>query len=368
MSGQAPGQVTSIDPIQAAAQAFATGQDVSKAVYGDQAPADLRDENGPDQPEQEAQAEVSSEESPSEVSEPSTEEQEQPSEQPKPDVEELIVSDDSGRKKLKIDWNNREQIKKYISMAAGMRKFQAERDKYKAELEKVSPEHKEYKESWTALQKAYDENGVAGIINLVTGDKEGHQKYLSREMQKMKFREEASPQELERMELQELLDKERRDRERQKKEFDDILKKSQEKDSEANLKELKSQINPVFEKYRFAGKLGNPAAEARFDKAIWRDAMETLDALPEHTELTPEMVNKAFRDAASDYRAMIKQEADAKAKKVIESKKVAAKEAVVKSVTSGVKNNSSREAFDSDVKKGDWHSAIRGLLTGKVKL
>lgn len=366
------------NPVQSALQALVNGTDVEQAVYGTpsstgaaEKPVETSEESAQDASE-EAASESSSEQPEASSEETPSEESSEEMAAKKEDIEEIIFSDEEGRKKLKVDWNNREQIKKYISMAAGMRKFQAKADKAEKSLKSIEPEYKELKTVWSKVEEAFSTDGYRGLVNLMSGDPKGYDKLIANEYNRMKTRQElqeTNPEGLKALELQEQLEAERKQKLSLEKKFQEQMEKLSQKDEEVSKKELQALMTPAFSKYRMSGKLGNSEAEAKIDKAIWRDAMETLQEIPDDVELTVDMVNKAFANASSTFRTLIKQEAEKKTKQVLQQKKTVAQEKVAKKViNSTAPKSTAREEFTKDIKKGDFAGALKSMLLGKVKL
>jgi hypothetical protein len=285
------------------------------------------------------------------------------------DIEDVIVSDDSGRKKVKVDWNDREKLKKYVQMAAGMRKFQAERDRLNRELSDIQPKYKDLADSWQAIEEAFSSGGVRGLINLLGGSNDAYEKHIESEFSRLKARESASPSELERMDLEERLTNERREREKLARQVEDNLKKAQEKEETASMKALESIVHPAFDKHRFAGKLGDEIVEARLDQAVWDQALKRLEDYPDDISLTPSIVEKEFKEVANSFRKIINKQAEQKAQKVVTNKKVAAQEAAAAKAMNGYKPKTSQasEKFKSDIRGGNLVSALSDLMAGKVK-
>jgi hypothetical protein len=368
------------NPVTAALDALKSGKDVESTVYGSSSPSKSSEEPTPsegfeksftesfmdgEEGSEASQSEGQQKDLPSSLDEIVPENAE--AKDANKDVEEIIISDESGRKKITVDWNDRTKLKKYVEMAAGMRKFQAERDRVKAELSKVQSESREYVDSWTAIETAYNKEGIKGLINLVTGEADGYDKLLQRELGKLKARETATPSELERMDLEEKFQREARERQKLQAQVEAQLKKATEEREQASLKSLESRVLPAFEKHRFAGKLGDAKVEDRLDKAIWRETLEVLENYPDHVELTPSMIEKEFREASNTYRKLINKQAEEKTKQVIQKKKVAAQETAAVKAMSGMRSNDARDAFKNDIRKGDLTSALTSVLTGKFK-
>lgn len=367
------------NPVDAALSALQGGQDVSAAVYGEPSEGagetiDAADISGTesigdlmDKVESGTEESTEGTETPSALDAVTDDSEEAAASSS--DIEDVIVSDDSGRKKVKVDWNDREKLKKYVQMAAGMRKFQAERDRLNKELSDIQPKYQDLANSWQAIEDAFSSNGIKGLINLLGGDNEAYDRHIQAEFNRLKSRESASPSELERMDLEERLSSERRERERLAKQVEDNLKKAQEKEETASMKALESIVHPAFDKHRFAGKLGDDVVEARLDQAVWDQALKRLEDYPDDISLTPGIVEKEFRDVANSFRKIINKQAEQKAQKVVTNKKVAAQEAAAAKAMSGYKPKTTQaaEKFKSDIRGGNLVSALSDLMTGKIK-
>lgn len=371
------------NPVASALDALKSGKDVETAVYGSSSapkaeagaslPAEA-DESGFN-----VDSFMSGDEAPVQqdnsieggVSEESTLDEKVPNSASTPtaDIEEIIITDDSGKKKLKVDWSDRERLKKYVQQAAGMRKFQAERDQLTTKLKTIEPEYQDLKKSWGAIEEAFSKGGIKALVNLLANDAQGYDKHLQAEITRIRAREAATPAELERMDLEEKLSLERKERELLQKRVEEDLRRSQEEREVASLKSLEAQVHPAFDKYRFAGKLGDDVVEARLDQAVWDQALKRLEEYPDDVELTPSLIDREFRDVANSFRKIINKQAEVKANKVVTSKKIAAQESAAAVAVNGMMANTaqSAEKFKQDIRKGDLTSALRDMMTGKFK-
>lgn len=358
------------NPINAAIDALKSGKDVEAAVYGEKSTAgstlasdssaDDVLEGASDGSESTGENQPSALDSVSDSTEAAT----------SGDIEEVIITDDSGRKKVTVDWKDREKLKKYVQMAAGMRKYQVERDKATAELSELKPKYDDLAQSWQAVETAFSSGGIRGLINLLAGADDAYERHLQAEFQRVKARENATPSELERMDLEERLASERREREKLARQVEENLKKATEKEEISSMKALESLVHPAFDKHRFAGKLGDEVVEAQLDQAIWDQALKRLEQYPEHFELNGSVVEKEFREVSNAFRKIINKQAEQKAQKVVASKKVAAQEAAAAKAMKGYspKTSPNAEKFKSDMRSGNLVSALTDFMTGKIKL
>jgi hypothetical protein len=358
------------NPVSAALDALKSGRSVEEAVYGEKS-SNAQAASASDSSADEALEGASDGNSETGTNLPSALDSVSDSVEaaaPK-DIEEIIITDDSGRKKVTIDWKDREKLKKYVQMAAGMRKYQVERDKASAELSELRPKYTDLSQSWEAVESAFSSGGVRGLIDLLAGPG-GYDKHLQTELQRVQTRQTATPSELERMDLEERLATERKEREKLTRQVEDNLKKAQEKEEASGMLALESKVHPAFDKHRFAGKLGDAGVEVQLDQAVWDQALKRLEQYPESFELTSAVIEKEFRDVSNAFRKIINKQSEQKVQKVIANKKVAAQEAAAAKVMRGYspKTSPNAEKFKSDMRSGNLVSALTDFMTGKIKL
>jgi hypothetical protein len=359
------------NPVNAAIDALKSGKSVEEAVYGEKSAAVSTSDSNSSNADEVLEGATDGSESTGD-SQPSALDNVSDSTEATTagDIEEIIITDDSGRKKVTVDWKDREKLKKYVQMAAGMRKYQVERDKVTAELSELKPKYDDLAQSWQAIEDAFSSNGIRGLINLLAGADDAYERHLQSEFQRVKARENATPSELERMDLEERLTSERREREKLARQVEENLKKATEKEEISSMKALESLVHPAFDKHRFAGKLGDEVVEAQLDQAVWDQALKRLEQYPESFELTPTVVEKEFREVSNAFRKIINKQAEQKAQKVVANKKVAAQEAAAAKAMNGYspKTSPAAEKFKTDMKSGNLVSALTDFMTGRIKL
>jgi hypothetical protein len=280
------------------------------------------------------------------------------------DFEELMVTDHRGRRKVKIDWSDREKLKKLVQRAYGGQKWKVDKEKAESRAKDLSP----YKESWDAVETAFKTEGFEGLVKLLSKEDGAYDSYMEKEYQRRRARESASTDELERMDLEDRLTREQRERERVNQELAKVRESSTQTLELSERKELESKIHPAFDRYRFKGKLGDPVIEHQLDSAIWTQALKSLEGLPEETDVTASDADKAFRSVANSFRKIIKNQTEKQVSKTIRKKKKDAQEGAAVKAMSGMKSSGSVNKFKEDMKGGDVVSAMRSFLTGEVKL
>lgn len=354
-NGQKP---TVVNPFEAAAAALKSGADIEQAVYGKPGSTPVEDNSV------------------------------QPSE-PKPEVEVLdgtaeTVSVDSFREAQAEDSPTKVQAKdakpsaekvtpeaeRVKGLERGMRKFQAERDQAVKQLAQFAPikeEHKALKENWAALEGAFSNEGIAGVINLLAGKPDAYKAHLDSEVEKRNARANATPAQRSQMDYEERLAAEAAKTARLEKQFKELNSSVASKAEAADVAQTASVVNPIYEKYRFTGKLGDEAAEYYQDKALWRETMEDLDKLPDE-QITRETIEAAFKKNAENARRVINRQADAKVKKTLETKKVAAQESAATKAMSGMQTSAATDDFRKNIRSGNIAEAFRSLTSGKIRL
>lgn len=264
---------------------------------------------------------------------------------------EFSVTDDKGKRKVKVDLNNKEQLKTTLAAAYGFRKMQAERDNVSARLKDIEPKYTELKQGWDALENAYQNGGVEGLIDLLGGKKGYYSEWKKGELEKELRYQNASESEKREIELREKLEKLEKESSLREKRAAEEAQRAVAEREEAQLRSLESQITPAFNKHRFAGTLGDSSKEARLDKAIWDQALANLEALPEDVQLTPQLIEREFKQIATEFRAIIGKQAQVQAKKVIENKKQAAQTQVAAAARSAPPSTI-QTSMTNNIKKG----------------
>lgn len=238
-----------------------------------------------------------------------------------PDTEEITITDDKGRRKIKIDLSDREKNVKAHKLAYGARKWQAERDSERTAHATTKAERDSLKENWSSVEAAYRDEGVAGLVNLIEGKADAYDAYKADLLSKHESRKGASAEELDLMdarEREEKLSREialaRRDNENTKAEI------AKEREA-AELASLESQVNPTFDRYRFAGRLGDKDDEHTFDTMLWNTAMDRLLPYEEKGLLTQARIDAEFREVATRMRKRIQVQADKQATRTVAGKK-----------------------------------------------
>lgn len=373
--------------VQKLMNATLSGQDPEQAAYGKSvgiSDTPLVDENedqsGNDSADTE-QAASSDNEQDTSASDPNSGDAESNTEEPanltansaNPDIETValkIKDPKTGRsQRIEINYADRTAIKKAFIEAAGMRKFQTERDNARKQITDIQSKYDELNGVYSQLDEAFQKGGVKGLYKLLDKDPKAwdtaikaeleHQEYLSNLTPSEKYRYEAEQKQKEYE--SKLAEAETRNQ--------TFMKQVQEREESASRQSLEARLHPAFDRYRFTGKLGDPVVEHQFDEAIWNKVMTRLSEYPDSVELTQALVDKEFREVSNNFKKMVTMQTEKAVKATIEKKKADASEkvqAIAKKGLSG--NNSDHKQFMENMKSGNLQDAFKAMFTGKVKL
>lgn len=283
------------------------------------------------------------------------------------DIEEVTVTDTKGRRKVKVDFSDREKLKKYVALAHGGRKWQQERDTAKSELGKVQTEYKTLKSDFNKLEEAYQSGGVAGLVNLLEGRKDAFDNWYQQEASRRDSFASMSDSERRSYELEQ--ERLSRDSENQKlrEEYESKLSKIQEEKEITETRALESRLHPAFDRYRFSGKLGDEVAEHHYDQAIWNQSLSNLEQLPEEIEITQAMIDKEFRTVSAAFRKVINKQVQSGTKKAVEQQKKTATTKAQAKVSRGIKQNSDLDNLKSNLKSGNIVESLSSFFAAGGK-
>jgi len=258
-------------------------------------------------------------------------------------------------------------IKDAFVKAAGMRKFQAERDEMKKKAETVEKEHLQLKTDFSKLETVWEKEGVKGLVTLLAGEK-GLKELVDQELSHRDYMSNLSPDEKYKLEIgnyQKLLEKQKVDtEEKYKKLLEDVTRKNE----EADAKSMEAMIHPAFDRYRFSGKLGDAVAEQAYDEALWGRVRDKLASYPDNVDITQATIDREFREAAMVFKKVMAVQTENKVKSTIENKKADAASRVQTVAKKGLTNTSEKQKFVNDMKSGNIRDALSSMFSGKVKI
>ncbi len=270
----------------------------------------------------------------------------------------ITISDEKGRRQVEIDWENKEQLKKYVQMAFGARKWQAERDQAKQSASKLQEENGSYKDNWQKLEQAY-KGGVAGLVDFLEGQG-SYANHIKKELAKAEFIRNASPEELEGLKSRERVEKLERELASERQEREKFTKEITSEREAAEMAQAQSKVYPVFNKYRFTDKLGDAHDEHMFDEMLWNTSIKRLEAYEEQgLDVSPELVEREIRSVAQSIRKRIGNIAEKRASQVVEQKKKEATENVQQRVMSGYKTGGNAKEARELLDQGNTSALLK---------
>lgn len=234
-------------------------------------------------------------------------------------------------KKIKIDYSDRDHIKRVYQKYAAQARYQSERDNYKSQLDELKTEHSKQSELIGLLNEHI--NDPAEMYRLFTGGKDLKEQF--REWQK----EEDQFALLSKSEQKAYLDAkklEAKQRELDKREaaMNRKVQESAELEDRAKLEQQQALVTSAFEQYRF-NEVTDPDEAYKLDKRLWNDIKSRLS---EYESINKEIIAKEMKDAADELRSLLGRRARVEQKKEVIQKKTVAKKAAAKAMESP-KNN-----------------------------
>lgn len=274
--------------------------------------------------------------------------------------ESIVVTDEKGKRKIEVDFNNKDQLKKYVQMAHGARKWQAERDQALTKAREVEGKYGELRSNWDVLEQTYQNSGVEGLIDLLEGRNGAFSEWEKSRLDRYEALKKASPAERELFEAREREAARQREIERIRKENEDFRTKVSQEREQAELRSLEGNVHPVFDRYRFADKLGDSDTEQMFDEMLWTSALKRLEPYEEKGLLTPDLIEKEFKAVSTALRKRINIQAEKRAAKAVEQKKREATENVQAAVSSGYRSTPVAKEAEDLIKNGNLGALFKG--------
>lgn len=284
------------------------------------------------------------------------------------DIEEITVTGPKGRRKIKVDFSDKDKIKKHVQLAYGARKWQKERDDAQAQLKELQTDYEAMKKDWDRMDELYKEGGLRALVNTIEGSDEAFEALIDAELKRKQEWEKMSPVEREMVEREKRLEAQAKQSERTREEYEKKLQEIQQRQEQAETRQLESQIHPSFDRYRFAGKLGDAVAEHEFDQLLWTRALGNLEKIPEDVEITQAVIDREFRKIANTINKHLNSQVQSKVKTAINKNKKAAASKAQAKVKQGMTGSSSVKEFRDNMKRGDIVGGLTSFFKAGGKL
>jgi hypothetical protein len=206
-------------------------------------------------------------------------------------------------KKTKVDYKDRNRIRKAHELAALARKTTADRDNLKKEFD-------EYKEGVSQKLEAFDilqqnKEDIHELVRLISGGKmdlEDWRKAKNAEEEEIAM---MSPDELAAYNQQLAQNAHNAEINNLKAQIQKMEEDKTNNSVQASEARKASVVNPAFSKYRFAGKLGDPTGEHRIDSMMWQSFINTMETNYKDVEWTQEAAEQEMKMIYEDMNKLI---------------------------------------------------------------
>lgn len=288
-------------------------------------------------------------------------------------VREVDVTDDLGRRKVKVDFSNIDYMTKVVQQAAGARKLMRQViPDLKKQVETLTSEattHKEDAGHFKALADAWDKDGIQGLVQQLTKGKQSWDDVYAAEKARREQLASMSPAEKRAYEAEQRTAVVTKEKSEAEKRFEDMTKQLAEKEEKAERATLQGYMETNFHKSRFAGTLGDEAREHELDELLWDGVRAAIAKLPDDVSVTPTLIAQTFARKAGALKKTIESEAGKKAKETTTKRKVDAKTAAqstMRAAASG-KPRAAEQDFRKQMKSGNLVSAVTDFLVRNKK-
>lgn len=363
------------NPVSAAIAAISAGQDPSAVVYGGEALATQEDESesqnsNPLDNIQEGEVDESTDNEEASTNQDTDNSPviTEPASNSNKEMEEVFVkSTDGKRQAVKIDYSNKESIKQAYLKAAGFpllnNKLSTLSKKY-AESEK---DRLSLKTDMDKLENIYQKQGVEALINTL-GKSDELDKLVDAKIRHREYLASLSPEEKYRLEMKQQAEGAEKRASAVEAKYNKMLEDVEKRNEAALTKTLEAKLHPAFDRYRFAGKLGDSVVEHQLDETVWTQVTRRLEQYPDDTELTQALIDREFRTVSQNLQKVIQVQAEKKVQKTVDKKKANAANAAQLVAKKGVSSTGEREKFVESIKSGNLMDAFRAMSSGKIKL
>lgn len=263
--------------------------------------------------------------------------QEQPAKKESEDVEEIDVDGNP----VRINYKDKESIKKTFETAARLQNIQREVARQQQLVASLKEKHvalSKVGDQWETARSRLGEGGATGVDALLEYlvPMEDIDAYREAIIQRQIALDSMSPEAASVERRREELDKKERltayAAERKAKEEKVVQQAQMEREQET----FGAIVHPAFYKHGMNGKLGDPIFEEHLNKGIWSASMERCQELTEAgKDLTPQVVDAIFKEVASIYTKHLKESGTREAKKAVDKAKDSAKVKVAAAVSTG---------------------------------
>lgn len=273
---------------------------------------------------------------------------------------------DGRKQRIKVDYSNREAIKTAFLKAHGMDQFRKERDALKTQLGSISTEKAGQDELIGQLKTAWEKEGYRGLAKVFgsTGNEADSMwaQAVDAELQRREYFASLSPDEKYRLDLQTQKEASMKEAAEMKAKYEGLLNQTASERQAAEVASLEARVVPAFDRYRFAGKLGDPQAEKMVDDALFSTVRDQLSQYPDDVQLTQALVDKHFRTESARLQKVFAMKIESGVKAAVERKKEDASRKISVAASSGLKSDGSSD-FEKALESGGLRAAMASLLS-----
>lgn len=257
--------------------------------------------------------------------------EEEPAEEAEPELPSVEYVKADG-KKVKIDYNDRDHIKRVYQKYVAQTRYQSERDAARKELADFKEASSKDREVIELLNSNIDD--PEEMYRLFTGGKSLRDQFKEWQQEEDKVHLMSAAEKKAYFSAKEV---EKRQKELEKKEaaLQRKLAESEEKETAANRANQQALVNSSFEKYRF-NEIDDPVRAQQLDERLWNDAKMKL---LKYDSINKEIIEKEMKETAEALRSLIGGFQKKEQKKAVAQKKTAAKKAAAKAVAEPKTNN-----------------------------
>lgn len=278
---------------------------------------------------------------------------------------EVPVTDERGRRMVKVDLSDEASLKKVVARAHQAQQLLSRVNKAEDTLKKLQTERDELSTNFKKLNDIFEQHGEEGLIDMLRGKKGAFKDWEEQRFARRKFMETASDEERRAAELEERLAQIENQRSIELKRQEAKDKEYAEREETQLTQDLVNRFTPVFNKYRFEGKLDAAVAEV-LDEKIWNNAMSELEKLDEN-QINQASIDRAFRASYVKFQSLMQNKAKTDVKKQVEATKKAAGQSVQAAVKGARTQAPSNNAQIADKAKntGNWSDLFMDALRKK---
>lgn len=299
---------------------------------GESAEEAVEEEATEEEPEADPGEETEAEGEGAEGEEESAEESDEESSKKLPRYQEVRVNDGTGKRTIKVDFNDREQLIRYVQQAHGAMKMYRRAKDASSRAEQAESKLSTYEEKakrWDELEELFASEGEEAVIERIL--QKPIDALVEERLQTLRWLSDpkTTPEQKAEYYRQQAEKKAERAIARAKRKEEEIEARRAAAEQQAEIVRLQSMVNPIFEKYRFAGKLGNEAREHRMDTLLWNEMQRELDELRKSgvQSITPAIVAEVLRDLRDTFGGTIQEQAAKQVKKTADVRKAKAQRA-----------------------------------------